>query len=245
LGLNPYAFSAETLTSVYGLGIGLGLSNTTGDYIQSSSATALGMGMEYHGEQGLFIFRGVGTTDNSSSNLDFVFGRGNRWYRAGLAFISVEAAVPVSENHAITSHGISGVIATDPTRDVLVSVGNTALFLRLTPYNTRNTRIALDAYYGVHASGQEEIPIKVLNTFSGSLVTEPSSAGDTYGGFASWTHRVTKGGFVKIEYQWRTAHLDGAQARIKSDSLNLLDPVRVPDLDITNKALMISWVLGN
>jgi len=216
-----------------------------GDLLKSSNQAAIGGGIDFHSESIFFLARGYTATDNSGSGMDIAVGAGNRWIKGGLAYSLSSASLPTQAGPvAVASGPLAGIVSADITRESQVEVSAVAPYLRITPVHTRDTVLNLDLWYGLSASGKEKIPVRVFG-LDGHLHTEPTKAGGMMGGAAQLTHRVSRNIALFTSYLWRTARQDGGKARISGDFLGLYEPVQVPDLKLTNHALLIGVSLVN
>lgn len=238
--------AADTgLVSAYSLGAGAGVSALRGDLVQSRSQPALGGGIDFHSESMFLLARGYTATDNSGKGMDIAVGVGNRWVKGGVSYSLVAASTsPRSGPVAVASGPLAGIVTADSSRKAEVEAGALAPYLRLTPVHTRDTLLNLDLWYGVAASGEEKIPVRVFG-LDGHLKTEPTKVGGMYGGSLQITQRVRGNVALFAGYQWRTGRQDGGKARVSGDFLGLYAPVPVQDLKITSQALMFGVSLVN
>lgn len=242
------ALAGERMTTAYGLGLGLGLGTSQGDYTQTISGPMFGGGFDYHSERAMLAFRSASTFDNRSKNSDFMFGFGTPLIKAGIGFIGVATTVPTSPDQQInySSPFLSALVSTDHARDTSVSVGNTSLYVRLTPVHTNRILFSVDAYYGLHATGGMDVPVRVLG-HDAVLVTEPLRAGGAWGGGISMMRRIDSipGLMWRFEYTYREARLDGEKASIEGDFIGAYGRVGAPDLHFTSQTALLSLVAGS
>lgn len=238
--------TADTaLVTAYSLGAGVGLSTLRGDLVQNRSEPAVGGGFDFHSETMFFLARGYTAFDNSGRGMDIAIGAGNKWVKGGVSYSFTGASVPPRSGPvAVASGPLAGIVTADASRDIQVNTGALAPYLRITPVHTRNTLLNLDVWYGVSASGEEKVPVRVFG-LPGHLITEPTKVGGMYGGSLQVTHRLSNNVALSAGYQWRTSRQEGGKARVSGDFLGLYEPVPVQDLKITNQAIMIGVALVN
>lgn len=226
------------MNSLYSVNYGVGQSVVNGDYTQSYSSDVVGLEIDYDGEDYLFEFGGVTSTNNEFKNMKLLVGYGNKYFKVGSGFYGIQSSIPTKE------YSLHLLLRTDPSEQTEVSTSTIPLYVRFSPYKSGTFSIELDAYYGLKSWGSMTIPVQtIIPGKTAYVTTEPVSAGGTKGGSLSLTYRINNGVGLRLSYWVEQGQMDKEKTRIANEPLGFVGPVETPNLWIKNEMLYLSLVL--
>lgn len=235
------AHADELLLGGYGLGLGRGTTESSGDYVDSKNLDAFSMGLDVETSRFLLLFNGTGDLDPNAkaAAMSFIIGGGWRYLKAGIGFVAQESSFPT------TPESPHPMFPTDTDRLTQVSVTTVPVYMRIHPWVSDNLVLSLDGYYGLYSRGSLEIPL-ALGMGEPYLRTEPEKAGGAKGwvGMATWKIPGSHPFALRLSYGVGYASMDRQQTTIRDDPLGLTSPVEVPQISYKNTVAMLSvfWV---
>lgn len=223
----------------YGFGLGVGNSQTSGDFIQSRRVNIFSMGFDAEKKGVLFIFNGVADTNprNETSSLTLILGGGWSHLKIGTGFITQKTSVPT------TNMVQYPLITTDPNRLTHLSVTTVPIYLRLHPLITEHLILSVDGYYGLHTRGSMSVPVTALG-MDATMDTETQRASDARGAGAAIIWRFGGGNRFGLKLESRTSKgsMDRNSTGFHGDVLGAFSAVTVPEISFLNRTTMLSLV---
>lgn len=223
----------------YGFGVGIGKSNTTGDFIQSRRVNVFSMGFDAEKKGVLFIFHGDADTnpDNETSSLSLILGSGWRNLKLGTGFITQKTSVPT------TNMVQYPLITTDQSRLTHISVTTIPLYIRIHPLITEQFIFTIDGYYGLYTRGSMSVPVNALG-MNATMDTETQQAHGARGVGSSviWRFGSNHRFGIKLENRVSEGHMDRNKTGFHGDILGAFGAVTIPEISLRNRTTMLSFV---
>jgi len=221
--------------SRYIFGPGVGQSRVEGDFTRQISSHIFDIGIDLEAETWLFSFIGGSATDNRFKDMRLLAGWGNQWVKLGTGFIGMQSSIPTIEQ------SLGPFLRTSSQIDTYVSATTIPLYMRLTPIQTTNWSVMLDAYIGLYSIGSMRLPVYTLYPGKlGYINTKSTKTGGTYGASLSVDYRISKKYCISLTYRREAGRLDRGKAGISRDVLDLIDPVDIPQLNFNNQLLLLT-----
>ena len=231
------------LWSAYTLGIGTGQSQLTGDFNRDQSGTVHEFGFNLNQERYLFRLLGRTENDNQFKGSELIFAYGNRYIKIGTGLMGIQGRIPTTDA-TVTSINSLGLIIADKTRDTDVSVTTLPLMLSITPYQSDNFMFNIAGYYGLYSKGSMTIPVRAGGA-KAYIHSEPQRQGGAQGYHVSLTwglRTLHKDIAVQLSYRYQVAKMNKQQTTFKGDAFGTLGTINMPDLDLKQETLMLSFV---
>ncbi len=222
----------------YGFGLGVGQSQTTGDFIQGRRTSVFSMGFDAEKNGVLFMFTGLADTNSNSemSSYSLILGGGWSYFKIGTGLINQKSSAPTTNMVEFP------LIITDSSRLTTISVTTIPVFLRLHPLITDRLVLTVDGYYGLRTRGSTSIPVDALG-MQATMDTDTKHAGGARGIGSSAAWRLGSSRFgLKFEYRVSEQHMDRNTTGFQGDVLGAFSTVKVPDITYRNRTMMLSIV---
>jgi len=235
--------SKAELWSAFNAGVGLGSISLNGDFVREQSGTIFELGFNVNQENYLFRLLGRSENTNKFKGSEFTMGYGNRYIKIGTGLMGIQGTIPTTDK-TITYINSFGLIRADKSRDTDVSVTTVPLLVSITPYHSDKFMFNVEGYYGVYSRGSMTIPVLAIGQ-EAYIHTEPKTQGGALGYSASMTWglgRLTKDLAVQIKYSYQEAKMNRQQTTFKGDALGNLGVINMPDLDLKQETLMLTFV---
>ncbi len=235
---------AEGPEPVYGIGGGLGVSVMSGDFAKTDSGPAVSMGFDHTGERFFFIGRGSASTAGDFAALEGVFGFGFKYLKIGTGAIGSRASIPTDEEDLVSNVPLlGGIVAVDTERDSKLDTWTVPLYVRFSPYMSRDTLLTLDAYLGLRSFGSRRIPVTVLG-LPAEVETEASDVGGIFGAGVAFTKRIRGRLMLQVAYRFFGGKTEGGKTTLKGEDLGLFDVEGAPDTSWRNHFITVGITLG-
>jgi hypothetical protein len=220
----------------YGLGLGGGVSQLSGDFFVSKRLTSVAMGMEFERDSSYFVWRAITDKDNYASTMQIAIGGGYRYAKLGVGFISQKINSPASVP--------SGFLAVpDPSRSANVHLSTWPVYLRLHPLLTNSFTITLDGYHGYGSTGTMKIPLYFFS--GGDIETLPQRAGGLRGSSVSlqWWPWSRKGASFRLDVRQDEGRMDRAHTTFSKDLGGAFGSVDIPLVQYTTQQALLSILM--
>jgi hypothetical protein len=223
-----------------GIGLGVGNSQLTGDFIRDRRSSMFQVGMDIESRNMLIVGYGSADTsrDEEQSELKLIAGGGWDRFKIGTGFLLTRAAAETSADSPFS------YIVTDPSRLTHFDVTTVPIYVRFRPIVTQRATLAVDGYYGLFSRGEMTVPVKVVG-IDGYLRTEPQKVSGTRGGAGIFLWQLDDQGKSAIRFEVRVdqAKMDRNSTSFQGDVFGYYSNVTVPEINIRNRTTMLSYIM--